>query len=81
MVDLYPKTAFPDFITSWRRELIDSTAFFVFFPTGAIVSGRVDLEVVEGYLVSRELKLVLHQIDVNIIVYDERRTTQNSAAD
>ena len=34
-VDLYPKVTFPDFITSARRELMESAVFLDFF--GAIV--------------------------------------------
>lgn len=36
MVVLYPKNALPDFMTNWILELMDSTVFFDFFPTGAI---------------------------------------------
>jgi hypothetical protein len=35
-VVLYPNAALPDLMTSWRRELIDSTVFFDFFAAGAI---------------------------------------------
>lgn len=34
-VDLYPRVTFPDFITSARRELMESAVFFAFL-VGAI---------------------------------------------
>lgn len=36
-VDLYPKVTFPDFITSARRELMESAVFLAFL-VGAIVA-------------------------------------------
>lgn len=37
-VDLYPSTYFPDFITSARRELMDSEPVFLTFLIGAVLS-------------------------------------------
>ena len=42
-VDLYPKVTFPDFITSARRELMESAVFFAFF-VGAIFALIQDLD-------------------------------------
>jgi len=40
-VELYPRVTLPDFITSARRELIESALFFAFFAVGAIVKRKI----------------------------------------